>query len=244
MLLIFSSSFAFAQLYKTEDIKNFQQYNPDRNKYAFVKNYLTSLQYLKKNSERAERVRRFSEDEFEQGEDLQSLLKDLLNDNMNLRIARNFVKRYNAEPNGFILKVTNLFIQVCDEQIAFNKEEQGYIEALYDEQLEVGMDGVDRRAFFQDIKGLASRRKESLRQLLEASLFVKKLLISNKMDEYGEFVTLGITGGQRENLLLKLDDFYEEDFQGELREGQTFLQGSVAVIREILEDYSWDTLEG
>ncbi len=240
LLLYFYTPTIFAQV---RDIQQFQKYNPDGKKYEFVKNYLVSLTYLKKNAERSQNPPEFSREEFEKGEFFKAFMDDLLRDNVDLRIARNFLKKYRTSGNGLILKTTDLFTQVCDGQIEINNRERAYVEKVYQAQINGGLESVNKKRFMQNLVGLSMERRESLKKLLEASMLINKILVSNKADDYGEFITLGVTEGQRESLLQRLDEFYEDGFQGELRQGQTFLQGSVAVIREVLGDDSWDTLE-
>ena len=225
------------------DSQKFIKYNPDGKKYEFVKNYLISLTYLKKNAQRSQNPPEFISEEFEKGDFFKALMEDLVRDNINLRIARNFVKKYQIPENKLILKATNLFMQVCDEQISINNKERKYIGKVSQKQSNEGLEDVDRKRFADKLLSLSLERKESLRSLLEASMVINKLLISNQIDDYDEFVMLGVTEEEREKLVLQLDEFNEDSFQGEIRQGQTFLQGSVSVLREVLSDESWDTLE-
>jgi len=236
------SPIVLAQPHYDEDIRKFQQFNPDGPKYDFVKNYLVSLTYLKKNAERSQNSPEINAEEFEKGGFFQALMDELIQENINLRVAKNFLKKYQNSNNGLILKVRDLFTQICDEQIDVNNKERTYIGKVLQTQIEQGLESVDIKTFMRNIQGWAMERRTLLQKLLEASMMINKILVSNQIDEFGEFVMLGVTEAEREGLLLRMDTFYEEGFQGELRQGQTFLQASVSIIREILEDDSWDTL--
>ena len=63
---------------------------------------------------------------------------------------------------------------------------------------------------------------------------------SDKADKYGELVNLGITSKERQKLI---DQLNKLSTQKKLKSGQSFLEGSLSTIREILEDSSWGTLD-
>ena len=54
---------------------------------------------------------------------------------------------------------------------------------------------------------------------------------------------LAITAQQRQKLLDKLDSFGSDDLDWGLKSGQSTLEGSVAVIREVLEDSIWISID-
>jgi len=77
-----------------------------------------------------------------------------------------------------------------------------------------------------------------LKNLLKSSILVSRLLVSDKVNRYGEYAYLGVTDKQRKRLVEKLNEFDGKEYVGDLREGQSFLEGSIAVIRETLNDYN------
>ena len=179
----------------------------------------------------------FTQDNFEDSQRTKALIDSLILDNANLRIAKNFLKRFQTDPqNGLILKVSDIFISVCDEQIEFNNLERMLLERLYEFQLKDEVINLNKEDFFQAHIKLGVERKESWKRLLEASILVTKVLISNKTDKKGKFSFLGISEREKEKLLFKLDEFYGEEYEGELRSGQSFLEGSVVAIRQTLEN--------
>ena len=147
-----------------------------------------------------------------------------------------------------MVKVTDIFYQVCDEQAKLNEEEVKLIQNGVPEKEKVDpnhlldVNQTPQPVLDQHI-ALNQRRKDSLQKLVEASVLVAKVLISNQTDRDGELVVLGISELERKKLLTKADSFYGSGFEGGLREGQSFLQASVSSIKEILEDYSWGTLD-
>ena len=133
-------------------------------------------------------------------------------------------------------------MKVCDEQISFNNRKKELIDKLHDLQISGGLGASDKEKFGAQLKQLAYERKESLKKLLESSLFIHKILISEKNDAMGEFTQLGISKNEREKLLSKLNEYFGDLGKSGLKEGESFLEGSVAAIREILEDTSWGTI--
>jgi hypothetical protein len=227
-----------------DDIAKFSQFNPDGNKYEFVKTFLSSLGYLKLNGERTADTLDVSIKDMDEKLLGQDMIKNIEQDNAHLRVARNLLKKHALSNNKMIIKVVDLFVLMCDEQIKHNVVEQKLYLDLYDAKKKGRWLSFDREKFVQELKTLVYQKKESSRKLLEASLLVSKILVSSKPDEYGEFITLGITSQERAKLLKKIEEFEGKGYAGKLRGGQTFLEGSISSIREVLEDESWELLDG
>ena len=227
-----------------KDIAKFRQYNPDGQKFEFVQTFLSGLKYLQLNDRRALKLTDPNLNALELRERYGRLTTNIVTDNINLRLARNLVKKFVKSENGLILKAANLFVMTCDEQIEINNREKIMLDELYKVQKSSDAQKFDNRAYLRRQRALGLERKESFKKMLEASLLVKKILISDKPDRFGELIMLGITQKQRVELLSQLKEFQGKDFEGELREGQSFLEGSISAIREILEDKTWATLDG
>ncbi len=242
ILFLFSYSMAEYDDY-FDDVRYFSKYNPDGIKYAFVKDYLSALSYLKScfygsltDSMEGNNKAPKSVDRIEQG------IKKLTQDNLNLRIAKNFISDYRKVNNGLIVKVTDIFIKMCDEQIKLNEEQRHLIEELYKAREKDKPNLFNEREFMEAQIRLSNKRRLVWQDLLKASMLVKKVLISGTPDKYGEFVSLGITETQRRKLLSRLDGFDCKDCGSKIHEGQTFWDASISAIKEILEDTTWDTL--
>lgn len=225
-----------------QDIQRFQEYNPDGYKYQFVKDYLLGLGYWWQNVRRKQGVISLFLEELENTQRIQEEINQLTMDNMNLRIARNYVEKYRHPDNGLMLKVVDLFQATCNEQIQLNQEEKQSWQKLR-EALSGKKDQTLRAQEVEHQEMIAQRRKDSMLHLLEASMLLNKVLISSDPDALGQFSRLGISAEERQKLLYKIDEFYEEGFQGGVRPGQSVLQGSISVIREVLEDPQWDVLD-
>lgn len=224
--------------------RKFRQNNPDWKKYEFTRDYLTSLGYLKKNYDREDGID-LSGSEPSILNRIAQMRDELIQENVNLRVARNYLKRYkNQARNGLMLKVTDLFTDVCDDLIELNSQQRTMLEEMHAMQRRGAMDDTAAALFEQRQAKISRERREALKELLRASILVTKILVSPDENYYGEFDRLGITQEQRYKLLDKIRRFNEASYQGELRSGQSFLEGSVVTIREILEDYNYETLDG
>lgn len=225
-----------------EDKEHFVQLNPDVNKYEFVKDFLESLTYFELNDKRS----RFSQVEidleYEEAQKSNALLKTLIQNNVNLRVARNMIKNYRKAENGLMINVANLFVDLCDTLIKYNSRDIDILGKIYELQVSGDNPADLRKTFLDQQNELSIARKESLMKLLESSILVTKILISPKTDNNGKYNFIGITSDQRDKLLYKLDGFYGDQYQGELRPGQSFLAGSVSVIREVLEDHKLQSI--
>ena len=52
---------------------------------------------------------------------------------------------------------------------------------------------------------------------------------------------LGISADE---VLRRIDKLYGVEYDGQVKPGQSFLTGSIIAIRAMLEDYTWDNLDG
>lgn len=237
-LIILNCLFVVPSLALAENISDKEQFllnNPDGGKYAFVKDYLMGLTYLKASSvkfaNRQDELARIVLNDNE----INAQVKFLIKDNIDWRIAKNLVQKYRLTNNGLMLKAVDLFVRLCNEQIEYNNQER----ALWNQFLRG--DGASRDVMVNSVnfevplRNIETKRRESWQKLLEASVFVSKVLLSNQLDYRGEMTYLGITKEERVLLLDRLDGFPGEGFRGTMREGQTFLEASVSVIRETLE---------
>ena len=223
----------------------FKEYNPDWKKYEFTRDYISSLNYIYKNNIRFDEVSYLAFTDSKEIKRIAILRDDLIRSNVNLRVARNYLKKYrNQLKNGLMLKVSDMYTRACNDLIDLNNKERDLLEEMYYTLLKDEMDQYNTDIFEKKQQTIALKRKEALRTMVEASVWVTKILVSNKENYYGEFDRLGITQSQRYKLLNRIDQFGVESGQQKLESGQSFLQSSVVVIREILENYDYETTDG
>jgi len=223
----------------------FRKYNPDGRKYEFVKNYLAGLNYLKANEELDRKVASFNDGDVQNLQRVKVYKDGVFANTMNLRIAKSHLNKYRTPDNGLMLKTADLFMKACDELVLLNDREKSLLQS-YEQALAADeMDSFDQGEFMGNLNHVVRLRKESYKKILEASVLAGKVLVGEKTDRYGDLVALGVTAKERDKLLSKIDEFYAgEEYEGEMRSGQSYLQASVAAIRQVLKDYRWDTTDG
>ncbi len=241
LLLLGSAQVQAKDMYSNPE--KFRQFNPDGQKYQFARDYISSLKYLYANEQRDERLQATTLETFDKDKRSKMLQDNLNNQNVNLRVARNLLKRYQVSKNGLILKVVDLFVKSCDELIALNEKEKDLLDDIDAQENKPLPSQALASRFKRDQVHLALERKEASKKILKASVLLSKLLVSQKEDKHGEFVSLGITAQERKKLLEDLNSFSGEKYKGKMRQGQSALEGSVSAIRQILEDKSWGSLE-
>lgn len=221
----------------------FKNHNPDGQKYQYVSAYLTALEYLHQNKKQAASMPAFSFDDIGNKGKVKSYIDQLNNENMNLRISRNLVKKFITPENGLILRSATLFVESCDELVDLNQQEKILFQEYFNLKSASDITPAQKRKFLTRHSALAEQRKEVSLKILEGSMLINRVLISDKEDKYGQLVMLGITQEQRKRLLEKINQFKGGEFDGEIRDGQSALEASVASIRSILADKSWATIK-
>jgi len=216
------------------DTEAFIENNPDGNKFKFAKVYITASKYIYKNALKKEVLEQFKKDSSFDKISLKNSVDALVKENINLRVARNLMDVYKKPENLLMLKVADVFGKFCEEQIAINDKERALLTKVYSIEGELNPNSFNVGAFLDRLAGLKSERRESSRKLVEASVLVTKVLVSDQTDYHGDLTLLGITNSQRRYLLDRLDEFEGENFRGEIRQGQTYFEAGISSIREIL----------
>jgi hypothetical protein len=220
----------------------FARLNPDGDKYNFVKHYLSALSELYALEKEAKSPQSFTEISLE---GLRERSGQILQENVRLRVARNWVTRYRQSDNGLILKVNEIFSRACDGLIALNQREREWIdEVLNRDASGVSFNHEDIEEYQRIITELAGLRKDMNAGILESSIYVSKILISAERDQNGNMIQLGLTGEERRKLQLKANEFSYPKDTGEIQPGQTFVEGAVAVIRRVLDDETYGVIDG
>ena len=226
----------------SEETKEFAVNNPDGQKYDFVKTYLMALEYLYQNEQAKAKLQPLDEETIKRTKSLAKVRDHLKNANINLRIARNLLENFKNQNNAMMMKIVSLFGKYADEETALNNRHRTMVSILYESSLTNRVSSVKRRWYSQHLTAINESRKANAAQLLEASMLISKLLVSNQFNRLGKFDKLGISAVEREKLIDRLATFQGEEFQGELRPGQSYLQASIASIREILQNTNWPSL--
>ena len=220
----------------------FKKNNPDGGKYEFARSYISALGHIEAID------RRWKKTSFKKspaGNDVKIMrgyVSNLVKDNADLRIAKNFLDKYLRSPNHLIQKTADMFIGACIIQIAINEKEKQIWDQWYAVKSNKLDTAANERAFVKAQRELALKRKDANTIIVEASILMTKVLKSeHNADDKGH--VLALTDRQRRQLLAYLDDFGKKYLDWGLKSGQTHLEAAVAVIREVLEDSIYTTLK-
>ncbi len=220
----------------------FKKYNPDGEKYSFVKSFITSLNYFHIIAERqrSQPIEKAYEDDVDK---IGDIMDNLYFDNTDLRVARNLIEKHLRSNNALIIRATDLVIKACDELIDLNSKDYNSWAELYNAKFIVEMESFDKSRFFSLQNEFAEQKKAALEKLLQAALTVTHILISDKPDTAGQMTLLAVTQAEREKLMERIDSYFGEDVEQGLRSGQTYLKASISAINEVLGDKEKKTFD-
>lgn len=221
--------------------EEFKKNNPDIGKFEFARSYISALNYLNNIDIRY----KISPKKLYAGDDVQIMrgyVTYLIKDNADARIAKNYLGKYLESPSPLIRKTADTFIAACKTAIAINEKEKEIWDQWYAVKSNNFATSKNERAFVKAQEELAFKRKEAAKSFIEASVLLTTVLKSQRnADDQGRM--LAITAKERAALLKHLDKFGKDTLEWGLKPGQSASQASVAVLREILEDSIYTTLD-
>lgn len=204
-------------------------------KYDFARSYISGFQYLDNMGERQHQADAMKT----KGSELSFIqwnLDRLAKDNMDIRIAKNYLEKYFSVPNALMRKVIDTYSYSCDQLVGLNIKERALWNQMHQSKKKGSATEEEEKEFLRGQQELADLRKESMRGILESSALLSKVLISENVKENQVKKRLALTSKERDKLVHKLDAFAGENLDWGMKPGQTYVQGSVATIREVLED--------
>ncbi len=229
-------------VYPAQAADEFSKSNPDVKKYEFARSYITALSYMKDIDDRWNNNAPKKLFAKQKNKMILATINDLALDSSDLRIIKNYLLKYLISPNMLMRKVADIVVVATSREIAINKEEKILWEKWYDLNAAGQATRPKEIDFVKTQHSLELRRKDADKDIIQASVLMTKVLISDKnRDTKGH--RLAITAQQRQKLLDKLDSFGGDTLDWGLKTGQRTLEGSIAVIREILEDSIWISID-
>lgn len=221
---------------------DFSKNNPDINKYEFARSYISALSYMKDIDDRwVENTPKklYPNDKKRM---IMATIYDLTLDSSDLLIIKNYLRKYLLAPNMLIRKVADNAVVAVSQEIAINHEEKTLWEKWYDLNAAGQASRPKEIDFVKAQYSLELSRKEADKNFIQATVMMTKVLISGKNKD-GKGHLLAITSQQRQKLLDKLDSFGKDNLDWGLKSGQSTIEGSIAVVREILEDSIWISID-
>ncbi len=230
--------FGLTFLAQAQEENAFKKYNPDIDKYEFAKSYIIGLGYFSRVSTRlaAEDTLLAQASSADKSPKLiQAMIDNRTLDNTEIRIARNYLVKYNTSANGLIRLVTNDAVAAYDRLLELSTRERELWQTLYRVQISEG-NGLKEEDILRQQVVLVGEKKEAAKELIKASRKLTIMLLSGELCENEQCRSLALTREERYKLLDKLDAFGKDNTDWGAKAGQTTLQASIAAIREVLED--------
>ncbi|MBF0490314.1 MAG: hypothetical protein HQL15_06790 [Candidatus Omnitrophica bacterium] len=214
---------------------SFKKNNPDGYKYEFARSYIGALKYFYNVNQRWIKnppKKKFKGDDFKT---IRGSIEYLVQDNWDLRVAKNYMVRYLYSPNSLMRKVSDMLIDSCEKDIALNNKAKN----LWQDWLNLKSAGrfkpKDEKNFIAAQRDIELKRKESDKNVVEASILMSKVLLSqDNPNDKGKLLV--INEKERNKLIDDLDSYGKEVMDWGLKPGQSTFSASIAVIREVLED--------
>ena len=235
ILFLLLSVFIAPSISMADDSAAFKKYNPDGMKYEFARSYIASLAYFNSVDQRwkkSEDIKKKSSHEKFMAWNIERLIYD----NMDIRVAKNYMVKYFNTNNQLMRKVTDSYVYACDQLIEVNLRERAAWEDAKSLEENKEFDASKEKKFLALQETIAASRKEVMKQIVAASVLMTKVLLSENTREKDTKKRLALTTAQREKLVDKLDGYAKENLDWNLKPGQTLVQAAEASVREILED--------
>jgi hypothetical protein len=234
VLVLFNVFLSSTLLYASQD-NVFKQNNPDGMKYDFARSFIIGFGYLNSVDQRFEKSKEIKAKGNEMAF-IQWNLDRLAKDNMDLRIAKNYVTKYFNVPNRLMRKVIDSYAYACDGLIGLNLKERELWNQMHQVKKKGDVSAEQDQEFVKSQEKLADHRKVVMRSIVEVSVLMTKVLFSEDVQEKQVKKRLALTLKERDNLIRKLDTFAGDNLDWGIKPGQTYVHGAEATIREVLED--------
>jgi hypothetical protein len=212
----------------------FKTNNPDIYKFEFARSYISALSYFYVVDQRWSHnppKKRYKDDL----KMIRGSIEYLVQDNADLRISKGYILKYITSPNSLMRKVADMLVVACDKDIALNNEEKMLWQDWLKKKTSGHVASKEEKAFIQAQRNVELSRKESDKSVIKATILMTKTLLSQENpNDKGHL--LAITQKQRYQLLDQLDTYGKQVLDWGLKPGQSTLNASIAVIREVLED--------
>ena len=213
----------------------FKKNNPDVLKYEFARSYISALRYFHENSVRWEKnppKKKYGKEDLKV---IKISMDYLTMDNINLRVAKNYMTKYMDSANSMQIKVSDMLIVACDTDIALNNKSKNLWQDWLNVKVQRKPTAAEEKDFIERQREIEFKRKESDKSIIKASIMLTKVLLSQEnLNEKGKL--LALTAKERNKLLDILDEFGKDVMDWDVKTGQSTLEASIAVIRGILED--------
>jgi hypothetical protein len=235
LCIVFCCLFAFLPPVYASEL-SFRELNPDAGKYAFVKDYIFALSYYARVAQRLQLEGETAAASLEQQAVVRQLIANRTLDNTELRIARNYLKRYCSSASPFVRKTALTAVDAYQRLLTMSARERtlwsGFLRYITDGQPE----NFDEKEFSRQQVLLAQQKKEVAKDVLRASVLATRVMLSSAHCEDETCRVLDFTPAERDRLSAALATVPGINMDWGMKPGQSTVEASAAVIRESLED--------
>ena len=221
---------------RAQEIDSFKRYNIDVDKYAFTKNFIVSVSYYKRVSDRLRSELDYQARKGASDKLILKYIEDRTLDNTELRIARNYLTKFTSSNNGLIRKVAGQAIEAYESVLSLSMRERELWMELHRYKSTGQPSDFNEEDYNQKHLDIIGEKKEADKKLLSASMLIRVVVLSSKQCESEDCKTLMLTQEERYKLTKVLDGFAPDNMDWGLKAGQSAVDGCVAAIREVLED--------
>lgn len=225
----------------SEEIMN---QNPDINKYEFMKAFLHSL------SDVSSAIERFKEvDNQSNKNDIQStidLMKVTKRSSFDYERAASQVEDFSTSKNELIALAATSLRDRYRSHIKLNDEMIKMYEEMYSSEAMNNPEKINVGKLMSRQGDLAAKHEEFMRSLMQTSLFLSQILISEKPDTEGKMSILGITSGQKQDLIKDLEMVFGEKVKIGMKmakPGLNYFDSCGAILYEVLALKNFKTLD-
>ncbi len=205
--------------------------------YEFTRSYIHALSFCYNISQRWRKQSKIIKNAKSSNKVIEEYLNDLVKDNVDWRVAKNYLEKYLQSPDPMVKKIADSFIVSSERNIALNDDAKRLWITWQALVASKQATHQKERAFVNAQEDLSFKRKEADKIFIEATVLLTKYLLGGD----GQSKTLSLTDKQRDGLIRRLDDFAKEYTDWGLKPGQSTVEASVAVLREVLEDSIYTT---
>jgi hypothetical protein len=216
--------------------QSFRENNPDVDKFAFAKSFITSLGYYGKLDIRLRSETGAGDSYARDVKVVKALVEGRTLDNTELRVAKNYLVKYVDSRNMLIRKVAYDAMAAYEQHIIVSSRERRLWQ-MYQRFKEKGVPSdLNEDAFKQQMGVLAEDRKAAAMGMLRAVVMFRAVLLSAERCSDENCRDLALTESERGKLVKKLDAFAGDRTAWGMKPGQGTFEAAVAAVREVLED--------
>ncbi len=216
--------------------QSFRVNNPDVDKVAFARSFISSLGYYGKLDLRLRAESGAGDSYTRDIKVVKALVDGRTLDNTELRVAKNYLVKYVESRNMLIRKVAYDAMAAYEQHIIVSSRERRLWQ-MYQRFKERGVPrDMNENEFKQQMAVLAEDRKAAALGILHAVVMFRTVLLSAERCSDENCRELALTEGERGKLVKKLDVFAADRTAWGMKAGQGTFEAAVAAVREVLED--------